>query len=312
MMDADMYDRETLLRRYELVGGPKEMAPLLENVAAVCAANPAVADLARHQAKALFEDSPVPTTAELKTWRMPVQEMGEAIGAYCMMLALASVPKVVEAQGKYGFGRDKVAEIYTWYIAMIDVWARRHGGVPGIEHTRLWWSRFHADGTLFRFGNMEFLRGPVPEYVPASVRATLQPGDEIPTFHFPGGPGGLDREMMRRSFDEARTFWKRAFGRCPKAWACNSWLFNPVWKELIPQSRIAHVVDNFEFLHTLPYDPKEPSGLFYVYATDDCDPRDYPAVNSLEKAMCEVYRRGDKLVEGCVILRCDDSGRIMW
>ena len=311
-MSDEMFQRETLLRRYALVGGPKEMIPLLERVTEVCAANPAVADLARRQSAEIFDGMPVPTTDSLKKWTMPERELGVAIGAYCMMLALSGVPKIAATHRKFGFGEEQLAKTYSWFRAMIWVHARRHGGVPGVEHTRLFWFRNHADGILFRFGNMEFLRGPVPAYVPAEVKASLGPDDEVPTFHFPGGESGLDRDRMRASFAEAMAFWKRTFGHYPKAWACDSWLFNPIWRELIPNSRIAHIIDDFEFVGTLPHSSKEPSGLYYVYGTDACDPRDWPATNSLERAFCEVYRRGEKLVEGCAVVRCDDAGRVLF
>lgn len=311
-MPADMFDREVLLRRYELVGGPPEMVPMLERVAEVCASNPAVAELARRQSAELFEALPPPTRASLAKWTMPREELGVALGAYCMMLALSGVPRIAEVHRRFEFGSEQLALTYSWFRAMIWVYARRHGGVPGIEHTRLFWFRNHADGNLFRFGNMEFLRGPVPDYVPAELKASLGPEDEIPTFHFPGGEGGLDTAKIRASFAEAMAFWKRAFGRYPRAWACDSWLFNPIWRELIPDSRIAHATDNFEFVGTLPHDPKEPSGIYYVYGADDCDPRDWPAENSLERAFCEIYSRGEMPVAGCAIVRCGEDGKVLF
>ena len=71
---------------------------------------------------------------------------------------------------------------------------------------------------------------------------------------------------------EATAFWKRAFGRYPRAFACDSWLFNPAWQELIPDTRIAHSIDIFERLPSLKYNPDEPSGLFFVYDRERCDP----------------------------------------
>ena len=130
MNDAaeDFLDVEVLLRRYALVGGPKEMIPLLERVAEVCAANPAVADLARRQSAEIFEGLPAPTTDSLKKWTMPERELGEAIGAYCMMLALSGVPKIAATHRKFGFGEEQLAKTYSWFRAMIGLYARRHGG----------------------------------------------------------------------------------------------------------------------------------------------------------------------------------------
>ena len=311
-MTDEMFDRDVLLRRYELVGGPPEMIPLLSRVAEVCAANPAVAEMAQKQSAEIFESSPPPTTDSLRKWTMPERELGEALGAYCMMLALSGAPRIAKAQRRFGFGAEQLALTYSWFRAMIWVYARRHGGVPGIEHTRLFWFRNHVDGILFRFGNMEFLRGDIPNYIPDDLRKSLDSWDEIPTFHFPGGEGGLDTAKIRASFAEAMTFWKRAFGHYPKAWACDSWLFNPIWRELIPESRIAHLIDNFEFVKCLPHNPKEPSGLYYVYGSDTTDPRDWPDRNSLERAFCEVYRRGENLVAGCVLVRCSEDGRVLF
>ena len=311
-INGEMFDREVLLRRYALVGGPPEMVPLLERVAEVCTANPAVAETAQRQSAEIFESLQPPTADSLKKWTMPERELGDALGAYCMMLALSGVPRIAEVQRRFGFGPGQLSLTYSWFRAMIRIYARRHGGVPGIEHSRLFWFRNHADGILFRFGNMEFLRGRTPGYIPGDLRGSLAPGDEIPTFHFPGGERGLDAELMRESFAEAMAFWKRAFGRYPRAWACDSWLFNPVWRELIPGSRISHAVDSFEFVGTLPYDPKEPSGLYYVYCSDVCDPRDWPAGNSLERAFCEIYRRGGRPVAGCAIVRCSEDGRVLF
>lgn len=301
----DFLNEDTLLKWSAFFGATEDVVPLLKRVAATCAANPEVAALARRQSAALYRESPAPTLEVLRTWRMPEAEMGEAIGAYNLALALSCVPLVAATHRKFGLGADQLARTFSWYRAMITVYARRHGGVPGIDHTRLFWFRNHVDGTLFRFGNMEFLRGPVPDFLPAAVRAELGPDAEVPTFHYPGGPGGLDRERMRASFAEAMAFWKRAFGRYPTAWACDSWLFNPVWKELIPESRIAHASDPFEWIGTLPAEPGKPSGLYYAYMSDTCDPRDYPVENSLERAFCEVYRRKLPLVDGCVFVRCD-------
>jgi len=148
--------------------------------------------------------------------------------------------------------------------------------------------------------------------VPEAFRKGLAPEDEVPTFHFPGGPGGLDISAMKASFDEAVAFWKRAFGCFPKAFACDSWLFNPAWKELIPETRIAKSIDVFERLPSLPYNPEEPSGLFFVYDQERCDPRDFPVTNSLERAYVTLYERGEKPVDGCAWVKVGDDGKVLF
>ena len=303
-------DEQTVLDRYRLVGGPDEMVPRLRRVVAACEANPAIAAEARREMFALFDGSP---PVNIERWTtVPERELGEDVGAFNMMIALASAPIIAETHRRFGLPPGHLACTFSWFRPMIDLYRRRHNGVSGITHTRTFWFRKHADGQLFRFGTMEFLRGPVPDFVPASFRATLEPGDEVPTFHYPGGLGGLDPASIKASFVEATAFWKRAFGRYPRAWACDSWLFNPVWRELIPNSRIAHAIDLFEELPPLPYNPDEPSGLFFVYDRERCDPRDYPVTNSLERAFVTLYERGDLPVDGCALLRCDHDGRLLF
>jgi len=310
-MTEEMFDREILLWRYSLVGGPDDMIPLLERVSEICTARHEVGELAIRQAAAIFEGVPAPTMEDLMAWQIPEREMGDAIGAYCLMVALAGVPRIAETQRRFGLGEDHLALTFSWFRPIIEIYRRRHG-VPGITHTRSFWFRKHADGELFRFGAMEFLRGPVPNYIPADFRASLKPEDEVPTFHFPGGPGGLDPLAIKSAFAEATAFWKRAFGRYPKAWACDSWLFNPAWRELIPNTRIAHAIDLYDELPPLAYNPSEPSGLFFVYNKERCDPRDYPATNSLERAFVELYERGQKPCDGCAWVKVSEDGKVLF
>lgn len=305
-MNGDFMRKETVLERYALVGGPDSMIPALERVADACAADPALAEWATKQAEALFEQTP---GVNIERWPIPEATLGKDVGAFNMMVALASVPQVAATHRKYGLPPEHLAKTFSWFRPMIGLYERRHG-VTGITHTRTFWFRNHADGLLWRFGTMEFLRGPVPSYVPEEFKKSLAPDDEVPTFHFPGGPGGLDVPAMKAAFAEAVAFWKRAFGRYPKAFACDSWLFNPAWKELIPDTRIAHSIDIFERLPSLKYNPDEPSGLFFVYDRERCDPRDYPVTNSLERAYVALYERGELPVDGCAWVKVDDNGNV--
>lgn len=304
-----MVSENELLARYELVGGPADMIPLLKRVAQTLNDNPVVRDEYEREVFALFEKTP---GDNIEKWTsVPAKELGDAVGAFNMAVALASVPKIAETHKRFGFGPDQLAKTFSWFRPMIELYRRRHG-VPGITHTRTFWFRKHADGLLWRFGTMEFLRGPAPDYIPAEFRATLAPDDEVPTFHFPGGPGGLDVAPMKAAFAEATQFWKRAFGRYPKAFACDSWLFNPAWQELIPNTRIAHSIDIFDRLPSLKYNPDEPSGLFFVYDYERCDPRDFPVTNSLERAFVTLFERGEQPVDGCAWVKVDENGNVLF
>ena len=127
-----------------------------------------------------------------------------------------------------------------------------------------------------------------------------------------GGPDGLDPERIKASFAEAVAFWKRAFGRYPKAFACDSWLFIEQWQELIPNTRIARSIDLYERLPSLPYNAEEPSGLFFCYDLERCDPRDFPVTNSLERAYVTLYERGERPCDGCAWVRVSEDGHVLW
>ena len=281
------------------------MIPRLERVASACEKDSTLRDWAKKQAEALFEAEP---GVNIQDWPLPEQQLGEDVGAFNMMVALASVPQIAETHRRFGLPTGHLALTFSWFRPIIAIYQRRHNGIPGITHTRTFWFRNHVDGRLFRFGSMEFLRGPVPDYIPEDFKKTLGPEDEVPTFHFPGGDGGLDPVRIKWAFAEANAFWKRAFGHYPKAWACDSWLFNPAWRELIPDTRIAHAIDLYNELPPLEYNPADPSGLFFVYNCEHCDPRDYPVTNSLERSFVALFNRGERPVDGCAWVRVSKNG----
>ena len=301
-------DEKTLLERYELTGGPCEMTDALSEIAEALRRHDSLREEYELETYALFRKTP---GVNIEKWP-GVQGLGSLTGAFNMAVALDCVPQVAETQRRFGLPPGHLALTFSWFGPMIEIYRRRHAGVPGITHTRTFWFRKHADGILFRFGNMEFLRGPCPDYVPADFRASLGPEDEVPTFHFPGGPGGLDSEKIKASFAEACAFWKRAFGHYPKAFACSSWLFNEHWPEYLPETRIGHAIDIFERLPSLPYDPEEPSGLFFVYGQERCNPLEFPVVNRLEGAYVTLYERGILPQDGCAWVRVGENGEVLW
>lgn len=298
-------DTDEILARYTLVGGPVELAARIERVAAACRDDKSLAEMAERQAEALFVAIP---GANIASWPMP-EWLGDDAGAFNMMVALAALPFIAKTQAEFGFPRAHLAHTLTWMRPMIRLYAKCHGGVPGITHTRMFWLRHHIDGRLFRFGNMEFLRGDLPGFLPDDFKMSLGADDEVPTFHFPGGEGGLDVSTMKRSFAEATEFWREKFGHYPKAWACDSWLFNPDWKDLIPDSRIAHAVDIFE---RLPSPGSGPSGIYFVYGVEEGDPRNFPVNTSLERAFVKIYESGRMPVSGRVWVKVSEAGEVLW
>ena len=307
-MTDEFLKEDVALANYALVGGPADLEPRIRRVAAACAQDARIRQWAITQAFDLFEGYPA---RNIEHDAVPEKELGDDIGAFNMMVALASVPLVAETHRRFALPPEHLAKTFSWFRFMIEHY-RRHHGVPGITHTRTFWFRKHVDGLLFRFGNMEFLRGPCPDYVPAEFRATLGPDDEVPTFHFPGGPGGLDPAAIKASFAEAVAFWKRAFGHYPKAFACDSWLFIEQWQDLLPNSRIARSIDLYDRLPSLPYNAEEPSGLFFVFGKERCDPRDFPMTTALERAYVTLFERGIQPRDGCAWVKVSDEGEVLF
>ena len=113
------------------------------------------------------------------------------------------------------------------------------------------------------------------------------PGDWTLFFHIPGG-GGMKKELCMESFREALEFFKSYVPdkNFRLIWSA-SWIFNPAWKELIPQSNMTALIRAGRLF---PAFSVNNPGLYFVFGKNDGDPESFTAVNSVECAVLQAYR----------------------
>lgn len=112
-------------------------------------------------------------------------------------------------------------------------------------------------------------------------------GDWTLFFHIPGG-GGMTPELCEESFREAREFFKEYMPERNFSiiWSA-SWIFNPAWREMLPESNLAKLIRRGRLF---PAVAGVNPGLYFVFGKTEGDPEQFNAVNSLEKAVLHCYR----------------------
>ncbi|MBE6362604.1 MAG: hypothetical protein E7054_03010 [Lentisphaerae bacterium] len=125
------------------------------------------------------------------------------------------------------------------------------------------------------------------------------PGDWTLFFHIPGG-GGMKPDLCRESFKEALEFFKSYVPdkKFRLIWSA-SWIFNPLWKDLIPQSNMAALIGRGRLF---PAFSVNNPGLYFVFGRHDGDPDSFTAVNPVERAVLRSYRENSLRRTGWFIL----------
>jgi hypothetical protein len=106
-------------------------------------------------------------------------------------------------------------------------------------------------------------------------------------FHIPGG-GGMTPKLCESSFKEALEFFKEYM---PERnfriiWSA-SWIFNPRWKEELPDSNLAKLITRGRLY---PAVAGVNPGLYFVFGKTEGDPEQFTANNRLEKVVLQCYR----------------------
>lgn len=133
----------------------------------------------------------------------------------------------------------------------------------------------------------------------------LTPHEWVPSVHIPGG-GGMTPELAGESFREAVRFFREHFRKEIRMFVCESWILNPAWMELLPESNLAKLMRE---LFLFPAPPSPLSGLFFVFGRDDGDFASYPADTSLRRAFHRIRESGEPLRSGGMFLPVDGLGR---
>ncbi|MCI7643548.1 MAG: acyltransferase domain-containing protein [Lentisphaeria bacterium] len=126
--------------------------------------------------------------------------------------------------------------------------------------------------------------------------------DFVVSFHIPPG-GGMTLDLIRESFKEATEFFSKYFKQDLKGFFCSSWIFNPAWHKLIPESNLG----KFQFeLYLFPLMSGGTDGLFFIFGRDDTNYADYPRDNSMRRCMLDILDRGEKLRNGGCFFLTED------
>lgn len=133
----------------------------------------------------------------------------------------------------------------------------------------------------------------------------LTPHEWVPSVHIPGG-GGMMPELAGESLRAAVRFFRKQFRKEIRLFVCESWILNPAWMELLPESNLAKFMRE---LFLFPAPPEERSGLFFVFGRDDGDFAAYPADNSLRRAFHRLYESEGVFRAGGMFIPADGLDR---
>ena len=122
--------------------------------------------------------------------------------------------------------------------------------------------------------------------------------DLVPDVHIPGG-GNMRIELCLESFREAMEFFPRYFHRTPAGFTSVSWIFNPDFAALLPDSNLARFMRE---LYLGPFASSGLDGLNFVFGREAADWSDFPEDNSLRRAFHNLRRAGRRLKCGSMFL----------
>lgn len=144
--------------------------------------------------------------------------------------------------------------------------------------------RGEAEDTLRKFSLTEW-------------KVILRSGDPVMSMHIPCG-GNMTLEAAKNSFEQAFRFFHEYFpNRFYPAIVCKSWIANPQFLILLPESNLSRLMRE-GYLYPLPSAGVE--GLEFIFGTRTMnkygnDYAKYPHDNSVQRAMLSVLEGGGKL-----------------
>ena len=133
-------------------------------------------------------------------------------------------------------------------------------------------------------------------------------GDNVLSMHIPTG-GGMTPERSKDSLTRAFRFFRTYFpGKFHPAIVCKSWIGNPQFLDLLPESNIAKLMRNARLF---PLPSSGIDGMHFIFGWETIekygnDYAKYPHDNSVRRAMLSVLERGDSLRLGGMIFFEDE------
>ena len=133
-------------------------------------------------------------------------------------------------------------------------------------------------------------------------------GDCVLSMHIPSG-GGMTPEKSLDSFRKAFAFFRKYFpDKFYPAIVCKSWIGNPQFLELLPQSNLAKLMRNARLF---PLPSSGIDGIHFIFGWEmvkkyGTDYGKYPHDNSIRRAMLSVLERGESLRLGGMLFFEDE------
>ena len=126
----------------------------------------------------------------------------------------------------------------------------------------------------------------------------LQPGDQVLAMHIPEGKD-MTVEDCGASMQQANEFFPQYFPERPfKALVCSSWIFNTQLEEILgPQSNLVRYMQE---LYLYPNRSNGKAGFYFVWYTDDVDPKTAPRNTRLRRAYLDYLERGIPIRNGAM------------
>ena len=138
----------------------------------------------------------------------------------------------------------------------------------------------------------------------AEWEPVVTPWEIVPSMHIPSG-GGMTPERVKASLTEAVDFFPRYLGFAPRMFVCHSWIFNPAWEELLPESNMVKFLHELYMFSERGRSPGN-EGLFFIFGRSDGDRSSYPADNSMRRAFHELFRSNRPARGGAAFILTSD------
>ena len=114
----------------------------------------------------------------------------------------------------------------------------------------------------------------------------------------------MTMDVCKESFIQAREFCLKYFPELSfAAFGCTSWVFYPAWRKYLPDSNLSKLQKG---TLAFPVHSAPRNGFYFVFGRDDGDPADYPADNSLRRAMIRAWKEDGTLGAAGMLLPLDE------
>lgn len=128
-------------------------------------------------------------------------------------------------------------------------------------------------------------------------------GDPVIDLHIPAGEP-LTLAACQDSFEAATAFFRNTQReKTPRIFWCNSWIFNPLFEQEMPDSNLA-ALQRESYLFPVLSSGRD--GLFFVFCRDNENFTEWPRRTRLQKTMLSRVESGRKLRSGGMVIAVED------